>query len=271
MIIDQYGRRIDYLRVSVTDKCNYRCTYCMPVEGIQLKPHREILSYESIALIASCAGKLGFTKIRFTGGEPLVKRNIESLIEMISLTGKYREITMTTNGALLTVEKAQQLKNNGLTRINISLDTLDPDRFAELTRGGNINEVLAGIEAAKKAGLFPIKINMIVFAETKPNEIDSMRSFCNEHGLILQTIKHFSLYNRENETNYPHTFDRPQPCEMCNRLRLTSDGYFKSCLFSDREIKVDLNNIEQSIRMAVGTKSLQGTACVNRVMCQIGG
>ncbi len=271
MIIDQHGRRIDYLRVSVTDKCNYRCKYCMPAEGIQLKPHHEILSYESIALIASCAGRMGFSKIRLTGGEPLVKRNIESLIEMISLTGKYKEITMTTNGALLTTEKALRLKNNGLTRINISLDTLNIERFSELTRGGNINDAFAGIEAAKNAGLFPIKINMIIFAETKPDEIDAMRSFCEKNELTLQTIKHFSLYNRENETDYPHTFNRPQPCEMCNRLRLTSDGYLKSCLFSDKETKVDLNNIEHNIREAIGVKPLHGTACVNRVMCQIGG
>jgi cyclic pyranopterin phosphate synthase len=243
----------------------------MPAEGILLKPHHEILSYESIALIASCAGELGFKKIRLTGGEPLVKRNIESLVEMISLTGKYREITMTTNGALLTVEKAKLLKKNGLTRINISLDTLDPERFTEITRGGAINEVFAGIEAAKGAELFPIKINMILFAKTTPGEINVMRSFCEKNGLTLQMIKHFSLYNRENESNYPHTFDRPQPCEMCNRLRLTADGYFKSCLFSDKETKVDLNNIDQSIREAVKAKSLQGTACVNRMMCQIGG
>jgi cyclic pyranopterin phosphate synthase len=243
----------------------------MPAEGIPLKPHCEILSYESIALIASCAGRLGFKKIRLTGGEPLVKRNIESLVEMISLTGKYTEITMTTNGALLTVEKAKLLKKNGLTRINISLDTLDPERFTEITRGGAINEVFAGIEAAKGAELFPIKINMILFAKTTPGEINVMRSFCEKNGLTLQTIKHFSLYNRENESNYPHTFDRPQPCEMCNRLRLTADGYFKSCLFSDKETKVDLNNIDQSIREAVKAKSLQGTACVNRMMCQIGG
>ena len=268
---DPHGRKIEYLRVSVTDMCNYRCTYCMPKEGIPLKSHRDILSYESIALIASCAARMGFTKIRLTGGEPLVKRNIESLVRMISLSGKYREITMTTNGSLLTDTKAQQLKDNGLTRINISLDTLDPVRFTELTRGGNINDVLTGIEAANKAGLFPIKINMIIFAQTKPEELDIMRSFCADNGLTLQTIKHFSLYNRENETEYPHTFDRPQPCELCNRLRLTADGYFKSCLFSDKETQVDLNNIEESIRRAIKVKPFHGTACTGRVMCQIGG
>ncbi len=271
MLTDTHNRTINYLRVSVTDKCNYRCTYCMPAEGVPLKPHSEILSYESIALIASIAGKLGFTKIRLTGGEPLIKKNIESLVEMIRLTGKYKEITMTTNGALLTPEKAQLLKTNGLNRINISLDTLDPKRFSEITLGGNLNDVFTGIEAAKEADLFPIKINMIIFADTKPEEFEMMQKFCRENGLALQTIKHFSLYNRENESKYPHNYDRPQPCEQCNRLRLTADGFFKSCLFSDKEIKVDLNNIEASIRMAITGKPFHGTACANRAMCQIGG
>lgn len=271
MLIDPHGRTINYLRVSVTDKCNYRCTYCMPAEGIPLKPHSEILSYESIALIASCVGKLGITKIRLTGGEPLVKRNIEYLVEMLRLTGKFKEITMTTNGALLSPEKAILLKNAGLSRINISLDTLDANRFAEVTRGGNIKDVLSGIDAAKEAGLYPVKINMIIFAEKKQEEIDAMRSFCDKNRLSLQTINHFSLYNKIDDKKYPHSFDRPPPCEKCNRLRLTADGFLKPCLFSDKEIKVDLNNIEKSIRKAIAAKPLRGTACVNRAMCQIGG
>ncbi len=271
MLTDKYDRTINYLRVSVTDKCNYRCTYCMPAEGVPLKSRREILSYESIALIASVAGKMGFTKLRLTGGEPLIRRNIESLVEMIRLTGKYDEITMTTNGALLTRELAQRLRDNGLNRINISLDTIDPHRFREITRGGNINDVFTGIESAKAADLFPIKINMIIFKETTPQDIAVMRSFCEKNGLVLQTIKHFSLYNREHESRYPHSFNRPQPCEKCNRLRLTADGYIKPCLFSDKEIKVDLNNPEESIRKAINAKPFHGTACINRAMCQIGG
>ncbi len=271
MLTDQHGRTINYLRVSVTDRCNLRCTYCMPREGIPLKPHSEMLSYESIALIASCAGRLGITKIRLTGGEPLVKRNIESLVDMIRLTGKYKEITMTTNGTLLTLQKAQMLKKAGLTRINISLDTLDPDRYQYLTRGANINEVLAGTEAAKEAGLDPVKINMVVFEETKPEELETMRTFCGKNGFKLQTIQHFSLSNKVDYKEYAHPFDRPLPCEKCNRLRLTADGYLKPCLFSDKEIKVDLNDIEGSIKKAIAAKPIQGTSCVNRSMHQIGG
>lgn len=271
MLTDQYGRTIDYLRVSVTDRCNLRCTYCMPQEGIPLKPHSEMLSYESIALIASCAGKLGITKIRLTGGEPLVRKNIESLVEMIRLTGKYKEITMTTNAILLTIQKAQNLKKAGLTRINISLDTLDPELYKHMTRGGDIQDAFSGIEAAKEADLAPIKINMVVFEETKQDELESMRSFCEENGFKLQTIRHFSLGNKVDDKEYPHPFDRPLPCEKCNRLRLTADGYLKPCLFSDKEIKVDLNDIESSIKKAIEAKPIHGTSCVNRSMYQIGG
>jgi len=271
MLVDPHGRVIDYLRVSVTDKCNFRCTYCMPQEGIPLKSHSEILSYESIALIASRAGKLGITKIRLTGGEPLIKKNIESLVDMIRLTGRYREITMTTNGALLSLEKAQALKQAGLTRINISLDTLDAGRFFAITRGGALDDVLAGIRAAKEAGLYPIKINMVVLEETTRGDIDTMKTFCDKNGLTLQMIQHFSLCNKLDSKDLPLPCDRPLPCTMCNRLRLTADGYFKPCLFSDMEIKVDFNDIEGSILKAVGAKPVHGTSCSNRSMREIGG
>jgi len=271
MLTDKHGRTINYLRVSVTDRCNLRCTYCMPKEGILLKSHSEMLSYESIALIAHEAGRLGITKIRLTGGEPLVRKNIESLVEMIRLTGKYKEITMTTNGTLLTLAKAQILKKAGLTRINISLDTLDPERYQYLTRGSTIQNALAGVDAAKEAGLNPIKINMVVFEETNPQELEAMRIFCEKNGFTLQTIRHFSLSNKADDKEYPHPFDRPLPCEKCNRLRLTADGYLKPCLFSDKEIKVDLNDIEGSIKKAIVSKPIHGTSCVNRHMHQIGG
>ena len=271
MPVDPFGRKIDYLRVSVTDKCNYRCTYCMPEEGIALKSHNEILRYESIALIANHAGRLGFKKIRITGGEPLIKRDIVTLVDMIRLTGRFEEITMTTNASLLTEEKAMRLKNAGLNRVNISLDTLDEQIFKNITRGGNINDVFSGISAAKKAGLFPIKINMIIFENTKSEEIEKMIIFCQNSGLILQTIKQFSLYSKKKDSEALKSYSRPLSCEKCNRLRLTADGYIKPCLFSNKEIKVDLNNIDKSINQAVNSKPFRGTTCINRVMSQIGG
>lgn len=270
MLIDPFGRPINYLRISVTDKCNYRCVYCMPSSGISLKPHKEMLSYEAIALIAHHANKLGVKKIRITGGEPLVKRNIEYLIEMLRLAGDFEDIAMTTNGSLLTPELAAKLKTAGLRRINISLDTLDPKRFSQLTRGGNLEKVLAGMDAALQANLRPVKINMLIFPETTPDEIDEIRSFCEKKGLILQTIQQFSLYERD-EIQYSLSLDRPPKCDSCNRLRLTADGYLKPCLFSNKEIKVDLNNIEESIHQAIRNKPVRGIACNNRTMCQIGG
>ena len=270
-LLDPYGRRIRYLRVSVTDRCNHRCIYCMPEEGVPLKAHGDILSYEEIARIADGAAALGFDRVRLTGGEPLVRRRIEDLVSMLAAIEGLDEVSMTTNGSLLTGEKARLLKAAGLSRINISLDTLDPERFRAITRGGDIGAVLAGIDAALEADLRPVKINMIVFEETTRDDIERMRAFCNERGLVLQTIKQFSLYEREEDPANGVSCDRPQPCEMCDKLRLTADGYLKPCLFSDKEISVDLDHIELSLRKAVAAKPQKGTCCSNRLMCQIGG
>ena len=268
---DRYGRRIHYLRISVTDRCNHRCIYCMPEEGIPLKSHDDILPYEAMGSIAGAAARLGFDKVRLTGGEPLVRRNIEELVSILSRIEGLKDISMTTNGSLLTREKARSLKRAGLMRINISLDTLDEKKFIEMTRGGDIGDVLAGIGAARAARFDLIKINMIISEETTPQEIEAMRRFCGMNGLALQTIKQFSLYNHSDELKYPHVFDRPQPCSECNKLRLTADGYLKPCLFSNKEIRVDLEDIEGSIRRAVESKPAEGTCCENRIMCQIGG
>lgn len=271
MLIDRFGREIDYLRVSVTDRCNYRCVYCMPESGISLKPHERILDFESITAIAAAAAELGIEKIRLTGGEPLVRKDIEVLTGMLGSIEKIKDLTMTTNAVFLSEDMAGILRRAGLTRINISLDTLDPARFGEITRGGDITDVFKGIESAKNAGLDPVKINMIVFSGTTAEEVEMMRGFCLEKGLVLQTIKHFSLYNRDEMIGDVDLFDRPAPCSECNRIRLTADGFLKPCLFSDEEIKVDMNNIEKSILEAVSGKPFQGTACCNRSMYQIGG
>jgi len=270
-LTDPYGRAIRYLRVSVTDRCNHRCVYCMPEEGVPLKRHADILSYEDIARIAESAVKLGFDRVRLTGGEPLVRRRIEELVSMLASIEGLSEVSMTTNASLLTRDKAQQLKDAGLSRINISLDTLDPERFRAITRCGDVEAVLAGIDAALEADLRPIKINMIVFEETTRDDIERMRAFCGDRGLVLQTIKQFSLYDREEDPADGISCDRPRPCESCDKLRLTADGYLKPCLFSDKEILVDRDRVELSIRRAVAAKPRRGTCCSNRLMCQIGG
>ncbi len=271
MLRDKIGREINYLRVSVTDRCNLRCEYCMPPEGIELKSHGEMLSYEEIAEIVRAAAGLGIGKVRLTGGEPLVRKGLSGLVRMMRKIEGLDEISMTTNGILLTLETAVELRDAGLDRLNISLDTLDPVRYRELTRGGDVTDVIRGIEAAQAAGFEGTKINMVVSATESREDVDRMRAFCAREGLVLQTINRFSLVRRAGETESPHDFDRPLPCDRCNRLRLTADGYLKPCLFSDVEIKVDFEDIEGSIMRAVAAKPEEGTSCSERSMRQIGG
>lgn len=267
-LFDAFGRQITCLRVSVTDRCNYRCTYCMPEEGVTLKSHDEILRFEQIADLVREAAGLGISKIKLTGGEPLVKKNIENLVRMIAAIPGIMDLGMTTNGSLLTKKKALLLKQAGLMRVNISLDTLDRSRFASITRGGNLDDVLCGIDAALDADLRPVKINTVMLEDTSQAEIAGMKRFCESKNLRLQTISHFSLDHRENNGA---AADKPPPCDGCNRLRLTADGYLKPCLFSDEEIKVDFSNVRQSLVRAVRTKPEMGSSCVKRVMSQIGG
>ena len=168
---DSFQRPINYLRVSVTDRCNLRCIYCMPIDGIPFIPHTEVLSYEEIIRVVQAAAELGITKVRITGGEPLVRGGLTSLIKMISSIKTIDDISLTTNGVLL-AKNAAGLKLAGLQRVNISLDTLKPERFASISRSNaTLNEVLAGIEAAKSAGLNPVKLNMVVMAGINDDEI----------------------------------------------------------------------------------------------------
>lgn len=158
---DKFGRTIDYLRISITDKCNLRCIYCMPAEGVKLISHDEILRIEEIAQIVRVAAELGVRNVRLTGGEPLVRRGVVDLVRMISQTPGIEDVSLTTNGLLLP-KMAADLKAAGLSRVNISLDTLDPEQYHYITRIGNIDSVLAGIDAALETGFDPVKINMVV-------------------------------------------------------------------------------------------------------------
>jgi cyclic pyranopterin phosphate synthase len=271
MLRDGSGREINYLRVSVTDRCNLRCEYCMPPEGIELKNHGDMLSYEEIATVVRAASRLGISKVRLTGGEPLVRKGLPGLVRMLREIEGIDEISMTTNGILLTEAKAVELKEAGLDRINVSLDTLDPERYRKITRGGDVEDVLRGIAAVKLTGFEGTKINMVVSKGDRGEDLDAMKSFCEREGLVLQTINRFSLSKRTSDTESPHDFDRPLPCDRCNRLRLTADGYLKPCLFSDIEIKVNFDDIEGSIRRAIDAKPVEGTSCGERSMREIGG
>jgi len=168
--LDGYSRPINYLRVSVTDRCNLRCQYCMPPEGIPWMSHDSVLRYEEIALIVRAAAELGVSRVRLTGGEPLVRLGIADLVRMLADIPGVEDLAMTTNGTLL-LRCAQALAEAGLDRVNISLDTLRPERFQSITRGGRLEDVLAGIEAAHQAGLEPVKVNTVVIRGTNDDEV----------------------------------------------------------------------------------------------------
>jgi cyclic pyranopterin phosphate synthase len=263
---DSFDRRIDYLRISVTDKCNLRCRYCMPQEGVPVRRHEDFLSFEQISSVVRTAVKLGVRKVRLTGGEPLVKRGIVELVGMLRAVEGLKQLSMTTNGILLP-RYAAALKAAGLDSLNISLDTPDPRRYRRLTRGGDIRRVLAGIDAAV-AARFPIKINMVVLEDTGEEEIGQMRRFCAEKRLALQLINHYVL-GAEKIDGY--SYDRPPRCEECNRIRLLADGTLKPCLHSDHEIPIDLNDIEASLLETVAAKPERGLVCTGRSMMEIGG
>ncbi len=265
-MLDKFEREINYLRISITDKCNLRCTYCVPEEGVPLRRHDEFLSLEQIAAVARAGVRVGLNKVRLTGGEPLVKRGIVTLVGLLSDIEGLRHLAMTTNGTLLD-RMARDLNAAGLNSLNISLDTLEAERYRLLTRGGDIERVLRGIDAAVEQG-FPIKINAVVFHDTTDREMQRMRSFCREKGLTLQLINHYSL-SEQKRNNY--RFERPPNCAQCNRIRLMADGSLKPCLHSDREIALDLEDIETCLREAVAAKPEKGAICVHRSMIEIGG
>jgi cyclic pyranopterin phosphate synthase len=225
----------------------------MPDSVFVHKSHSDIISYEQVESLTKVAAKMGITKIRLTGGEPLVRKNIAQLVAKLTAIDGIDEVCMTTNGSLL-ADMAVKLKQNGLGRVNISIDSLDADRYRRITRGGHLCKAVAGVDAAVKAGLTLIKINR----------------FCEQKGLQLQKIMQFSLYDRADLGRRFQT-ERPPKCSRCNRLRLTADGFLKPCLFSDNEIKVNFDNISRSILEAVAKKPENGSSCRNRLMNQIGG
>jgi GTP 3',8-cyclase len=169
-IIDRFGRQMTYLRISVTDRCNMRCVYCMPSEGIPWQPHETILTYEEITRIVKTGAQHGIREVRLTGGEPLLRKNLPDLVRLIHAIPGIENISLTTNGLLL-AGQADELKQAGLKRVNISLDTLDPIKFRHITRGGELQKVLDGIQTAEAAGLTPIKINVVAMRGINENEL----------------------------------------------------------------------------------------------------
>lgn len=191
-LVDLQHRRVEYLRLSVTDRCNYRCTYCMPAEGAPLVGHGELLSFEEIVRLTEAFVALGVRKVRLTGGEPLVRRGIVDLVGMLAAIPGIADLSMTTNGHLL-AGLAAPLKAAGLSRLNISLDTLQEARFAQLTRQGQLRAVLQGIEAAQAAGFAHTKINAVVLRGLNDDELSDLALFAAEQALVLRYIEYMPI------------------------------------------------------------------------------
>jgi cyclic pyranopterin phosphate synthase len=263
---DSYGRHIHYLRVSVTDRCNLRCTYCMPEEGVDWLPHSQIMSLEDIARVVKAAAKLGFDKVRLTGGEPLVRKGFADLVSMIAAIPGIRTIGMTTNGILL-APVAADLAARGLSSINVSLDTMDQAQYALLSRGGSLDEALSGIRAARAAGL-PVKLNTVVGVGDDPAVLAAVEAFASAEGCSVQTIRRYRL---DEEKYDDERFMRPPPCADCDRIRLLANGQLKPCLHGDASVPVDWTNLEGSIVACVHLKPPCGASASAHVVSAIGG
>lgn len=264
---DRFNRNINYLRISVTDRCNLRCIYCMPECGVDLISHKDVLSFEEILEVVKVSVGLGVDKVRITGGEPLVRKGIVDLVEMIAGVPGIKDLAMTTNGTLLD-KFAASLKKAGLHRVNISLDTMDAEKYSMITRVGDFQQVLIGINAAKDAGLTPIKINCVI--KESPMEEDARRvaAFCKENDLEVRFIKEMDLeegvFARVIGGDGGH-------CKSCNRLRLTANGKIKPCLFSDLEFDVRELGVESAILRSIGQKPKSGTENKINKFSNIGG
>ena len=274
-MIDRLGRNITYLRISVTDKCNLRCRYCMPEDGICKKTHAEMLTEDEIITAVEAAAALGITKIRITGGEPLVKKNILSICRRTAAVPGIKEVCLTTNGVLLP-QLAKDLKEAGVKRLNLSLDTLQADKYAYITRIGKLENFRAGLNAAFEAGFEKIKINAVLIGGFNDDEIVDMANLTREYPLDMRFIELMPMYDSGDfgmaaYLPYSKVLEKlpdAQPvaqdggvaklyrlpgargniglispvsahfCGECNRLRLTSDGKLKPCLHAPDEYNV---------------------------------
>lgn len=293
---DTYGRKVDYLRLSVTDLCNYRCRYCMPEEGVCKREHKDILSVEECIEVVQAAARCGVIKVRLTGGEPLVRRGILDICRGIAAIPEIRELCLTTNGSLLP-ELAGPLRRAGVDRLNISLDTLRPDRFAAMTRTGTLRQALDGISAAEEAGFTGLKVNAVLIGGFNDDELGDLLALTEDRPWELRFIELMPMgpcaqWDRGcflSSGAVLERFPQLEPieaqgvamryrlpgakgtvgfisplshtfCAQCRRLRVTADGKLKSCLHSREEI--DLKGLhgealEAAIRRGILQKPLE--------------
>ena len=274
-MIDKLGRDITYLRISLTDKCNLRCRYCMPEEGVCKRSHFEMMNEDEVVTAVEVAASLGIHKIRLTGGEPLVKRNIVSICRRVAEVEGIREVCLTTNGILLP-ELAKQLKEAGVKRVNLSLDTLDPQKYAYITRIGQLEQFRAGLEAALEAGFDKVKINAVLIGGFNDDEIESLANLTMEYPVDMRFIELMPIQDHDEfgeaaYVPYSRVLEKlPDAvpvakdggvaklyclpgakgniglispisahfCSECNRLRLMADGKLKPCLHSGDEYSI---------------------------------
>lgn len=281
---DRYGRTIKYLRLSVTDLCNCRCVYCMGENGVPRLPHSAILSFEEIEEIVRAAVSLGVTKVRLTGGEPLVRRGIDELVRRLRGIEGVEELAMTTNGARL-AEYAEALKEAGLDRLNVSLDTLDPEKFRRITRIGELRDTLDGLDAARRAGFERIKLNTVLMGGVNDDEIAEIAALAKDGAFDVRFIELMPIgecmdwdrrrflpaervleYLPKGErvpsdgvaelwrpAGFRGTVGLIRPlshrfCADCDRIRVTADGCLKPCLHSAREIPLRGKHGEALVR-----------------------
>lgn len=267
MMYDPFKRAITYLRISVTDRCNLRCTYCMPEEGIPLVNHSEILSFDEIEDFTRLAVSRGINKVRITGGEPLVRKGITELVRRLASIEGIDDLSMTTNGQLLS-QYAGELATSGLMRINISLDTADPHRYREITRGGDISKVFEGIEAAISAGLIPVKLNCVVKNERDEPDAQSVLRYAESVSRKMNSGKKKKSWI---EVRFIKMMDLHTgsfgivdggdggDCPRCNRVRLTANGLVKPCLFNDLGYSTRDLGAERALEMAINNKPVRGS------------
>ncbi|NEW09841.1 GTP 3',8-cyclase MoaA [Paenibacillus sp. SYP-B3998] len=198
LLVDRFGRMHDYLRISVTDRCNLRCVYCMPEEGMEFEPDDKLMTFDEITDVVRVLARLGVRKLRLTGGEPLVRKNLEQLIGMLSRIPGIEDIALTTNGIYF-ASRAEKLRAAGLTRVNISLDSLKADRFSFITRGGDIRRVLDSIEAAYKAGITPIKLNVVLMKGINDDEIEDFLQMTLDRPIQVRFIEYMPIGHQDEE------------------------------------------------------------------------
>ena len=293
-MIDQHGRNISYLRISLTDKCNLRCRYCMPEEGVCRRSHNEMMNEDEMVTAVRVAASLGVHKVRLTGGEPLVKKNILSICRRVSAVEGIKEVCLTTNGILLP-QMAADLKEAGVKRINLSLDTLDPEKYAYITRIGRLEQFQKGLEAALEAGFEKVKINAVLIGGFNDGEVEALAGLTGKYPVDMRFIELMPIQDHDEfgESAYvpcsrvleklPEAEKVPQDggvarlyrlpgakgniglisplnahfCGDCNRLRLTADGKLKPCLHSAEEYSVkgmDFDGMKAVFEQAIWNK-----------------